>query len=151
GHAAQRGIESLHGLDEIVMLAAEELEPLLQLSVLVVRDQVDGAHALELLAQLFVAKAHRLQITGGVVGSEQRVGTVYGVATSRLLKKLLAAHAALGLLQVELVDARHEAVQGAVSLAQLVLHGLSLIEAAPMLLRQHRPVPLPAIALRPPP
>src|SRR5262249_5052502 len=75
-------------------------------------------------------------------------GSVHRVPTSRLLEQLFAPHPAFRLLQVELVDARDEAVQAAMGLAHLALHGLPLVEAAPGLFREHGHVALLAIALR---
>ena len=64
GHAAKGAVEILHRLDQIVVLAAKELQALLELAVLVVRHQVDGAHAFELCPELLVSRLDVLKIAG---------------------------------------------------------------------------------------
>ena len=94
------------------MLRAEEREPLVQLAVLLVGDQVDGADRLEALIQLGQALAHAGEVARGVVAGQQRRG-VDAVRAIGLLGQLLAAHASLGRLQLDVVDGGDQPVERA--------------------------------------
>src|SRR3990170_6438910 len=147
-HAAERAIEVLHGLHQVVMLASKELEALLKLAVLVIRHEVDGPHPFELGAKLLVADFPGLEVPRRIVGGEQRLRPVHGMAAAGLLEELLAPDAPFRLLQVQLVDPRDQAVQPPLRLTELVLRRLPLVEAPPVLLREHGDIPLLAVALR---
>ena len=136
-------------LHQIVVLASKELEPLLELAVLVVCHEVDRSHPFELFSQLFVARFPGLDVSRRIVRGTQRLRPVDGVAAAGLLEKLFTAHSTFSLLQVQLVDPRDQAVQPPLTLPQLGLHRLSLVEALPMLLGEHGDLPLLAVALRP--
>ena len=87
------------------MLAAEELQPLLELAVLVVGHEVDGAHAFELGPQLLVSHPDVFEITGRIVGGEQHFHAVHRVTSARLLEELFTPNPTFRLPEIELVNA----------------------------------------------
>src|SRR5262249_35683425 len=71
-HAAQRLVQVLDRRREIVVLSAQEREPLVELAILVVGDQVDRADRGQSLVELGHAGARRIEIARGVVRGKQR-------------------------------------------------------------------------------
>src|SRR2546428_7862047 len=93
-HATQRLFKVLDGADEVVVLCLEEPEPLVELTVLVVGDEVHGSDRGHLLLELDDPPPHRLEVAGGVVpGGERR--PVHSVGSPRPLGGLLASPPAL--------------------------------------------------------
>src|SRR5262245_29756610 len=148
GHATQRPVEIPHGLNEVVVLAPEELQALLQLSVLVIRDEVDRAHALELGRELFVARLHGLDVSRGVMRSEEQVGALDGVAAAGILEQLFPSHAHFRLPEAGPVDARAPGIRRAVGPAHLPFLRLPVVEAPAVLFGEHSHVTLLGVALR---
>src|SRR5882724_1553107 len=146
-HATKRAVEVLHRLDEIVVLAAEKFEPLLELAVLVVCHEVDRAHPLELGPQFLVPRLDTLEISRRIVGGEQHLRALHRVTAAGLLEELFAPDPTFCLFEIQLVDARDQAVEITVGLPHSALDRLPLVETPRVFLGEHRHIPLFAIAL----
>src|SRR5439155_19257446 len=102
-HATRARLGILVRADEVVVLRLKEPETLVELTVLVVGDEVHGPDRRQLLLELGDPRPHRLEVAGRVVPSGER-RLVHTVRPPRLQPELLTSHTTLGRPEVDLMN-----------------------------------------------
>ena len=102
------------------MLGPQERQPLVELTVFVIGNQVHGPDRDKSLLELRHPLANRRELALGVEMREQRRG-VHAVDAPCLLPELFASHPALGRADVDLVSGGHQPPQLALGAARLLL------------------------------
>ena len=119
-HSPQRLLEVLDRRGEVVVLCAQKREPLVELAILLVGDEVDGADGGQFLRELSHPLAKRREVPVGIVAGQQR-GRIHAVRPLGVERQLLASDTPLGRLQLEFVHRAHQAMEIALGRAQLLL------------------------------
>src|SRR5439155_5813057 len=123
----QRLFQVLDRRHQVVVLGPEEREALVELAILLVGHEVDGADGGQLGVELADALAGGGEIARRIVQRQQR-RRVDAISAPRLLSELLPAHAALRRPQLDVVDGGDRARQLALPAAQIALDRRQLVE-----------------------
>ena len=146
-HAAERLLQVLHRRDEVVVLGAQKCKPLVELAILLVRHEVDGAHRGELFLELLQPRPGQVHVLRGIVEGEERLGAPHVERPARLLLELLAPDPPLGRRDLDRMGGGGQVSDLALQRAGLRLDRPELHDEGLVLLGEHallglEPVPV---------